>query len=93
MTILNRMMMRIFYIFKIFVSNVLGLRKPNRHVTLELNKDSYSFGIHGYKELDEVIRPNMTIHGQIKVTEIRKEYMMIIKVFHKNSSSHVLPGQ
>lgn len=35
-----------------------------------------------YKELDEVIRPDITIHGKNKITEIRKKYMAVIKVFH-----------
>lgn len=45
-------------------------------MTLEIKKDMWpipkGFGSHEYKELDEVIRPDKTIHEKSKVTEIRK---------------------
>lgn len=65
-------------------------------MTLELKKEIWSvatsFGSHEYKELDEVIRPDTTIHGKSQVTTIRKEHTVVSRVFHRYSSSHVLPG-
>lgn len=64
--------------FLILVSKSLVLEKSNRHVTLELKKPIWplaiSFGSHEYKQLDEVISPDMTIYEKCKVTEIRMKY-------------------
>lgn len=68
--------------FSILISNNRVVGKPNGYVTLELKKaiwlPAISFESHEYKALDEFIKVDTNIHEKSKVTEIRKEYMVVI---------------